>query len=37
MNSKLTTVNWPGGRQLTGIEMERVNADHSGIELGIRL
>ena len=34
-NSEFAGVNRPGGRQIAGIQMERVDAKDSSIELGI--
>src|SRR5262249_39703383 len=30
-------MNWPRRRQLAGIQMERIDANHPGIEIAIRL
>ena len=30
-------MNWSGGRQVAGIKMERLDMDHSSVELSIRL
>ena len=37
VNGKFASMNWPRRRQVAGIKMERVDTDHSSIELGIRL
>ena len=37
VNGKFTRMNWPPRREVAGIKMERVDADHSSVELGIRL
>ena len=34
-NGEFARMNRPGGRQFAGIQMERLNADHPSIELGI--
>jgi|SRR3954452_22147654 hypothetical protein len=34
-NDEFARMNRPGGRQFAGIQMERLNADHPSIELGI--
>src|SRR4029079_14034779 len=36
-NAKFARVNWPSRHQFARIKMKRVDADHSGIELGVRL
>ena len=37
VDGKFARMNWPRRRQVAGIKMKRVDADHSSIELGIRL
>jgi hypothetical protein len=37
VNTKFASVNRSRRRQLAGIKMERVDADHSSVEFGIRL
>ena len=37
VNGKFARMNWASGREPAGIKIERVDADHSSVELGIRL
>ena len=34
---QFASMNWPRRREVAGIKMERVDANHSSVELGIRL
>ena len=35
--SQFASMNWACRRQVAGIKMERIDANHSGVEVGIRL